>query len=268
MDNTAKARYKHMESLVVEKKMSQNDFAVFRKISSRLAESAKHSEYYDDKGVFCFYNQKDLANDLGISSRTVFNCLSKLKKANILSIKRQGLNKPNKIYFGDISDSQFLQAKNGINCESRTETDTNQDLPKLQGNTKPKKDLGNLFNNNQSTDSVVQDIIKQVLQLDGLDEFTSDERALIKGAVRQLATHPSNYNCTWPQMQYLMSWIDVEMVASAVHSLAKAHLHSHAYNVRQNYLAKTLFSKCDAEENDLNEIKSSLAYYHEQHKST
>jgi len=60
-------------------------------------------------------------------------------------------------------------------------------------------------------------------------------------------------------MQYLMCWIDVEMVISAVHSLAKAHLHNHAYNVRKNYLAKTLFSQCDAEENDLDEIKACAA---------
>lgn len=44
---------------------------------------------------YCFPGQKTLANDMGVSPRSVVSFIKELQKRECITVKRQGLNKPN-----------------------------------------------------------------------------------------------------------------------------------------------------------------------------
>jgi len=44
---------------------------------------------------FCFPGQETLATDIGVSKRSVVSFIKELQKSECVSVKRQGLNKPN-----------------------------------------------------------------------------------------------------------------------------------------------------------------------------
>ena len=44
---------------------------------------------------FCFPGQKTLANDMGVSLRSIVSFIKELQKHEFITVKRQGLNKPN-----------------------------------------------------------------------------------------------------------------------------------------------------------------------------
>jgi hypothetical protein len=44
---------------------------------------------------FCFPGQETLADDMGVSRRSVVSFIKELQEASCISVRRQGLNKPN-----------------------------------------------------------------------------------------------------------------------------------------------------------------------------
>ena len=59
---------------------------------------------------FCFPGQERLAKDMGVTDRSVRTYLQELEKKGFLTIKRQGLGKPN-LYELDVSKNAALAKK-------------------------------------------------------------------------------------------------------------------------------------------------------------
>lgn len=59
---------------------------------------------------FCFPGQERLAKDMGVTDRSVRTYLQELEKKGFLTIKRQGLGKPN-LYELDVSKNATLAKK-------------------------------------------------------------------------------------------------------------------------------------------------------------
>lgn len=61
---------------------------------------------------FCFPGQERLAKDMGVTDRSVRTYLQELETKGFLTIKRQGLGKPN-LYELDVSKNATLARKKG-----------------------------------------------------------------------------------------------------------------------------------------------------------
>lgn len=63
--------------------------------------SKKKMHYYDeDKNVYVIFTRIDLEEKLHVGKSAIASAFEQLKKANLIQEKRQGKNKPNRIYVG------------------------------------------------------------------------------------------------------------------------------------------------------------------------
>ena len=57
------------------------------------------NDWYDESGeVYIYFKREEMEQQLGISERTVSKVMQELKDLSLVEEKKQGLNKPNKIY--------------------------------------------------------------------------------------------------------------------------------------------------------------------------
>ncbi len=68
----------------------------------RINLSARNKDFCDEKGLFVFYNQKELEEQTGMSERTIKYWFSAARKSFLIETVRQGLGLPQKIYVANI----------------------------------------------------------------------------------------------------------------------------------------------------------------------
>ena len=68
----------------------------------RINLSARNKDFCDEKGLFVFYNQKDLEEQTGMAERTIKYWFSSARKNFLIETVRQGPGLPQKIYVANI----------------------------------------------------------------------------------------------------------------------------------------------------------------------
>jgi len=109
---------KETKTLIFQDKRMQRGFAavpriILRDSSIPAAERLLYAlllDYAWQDGE-CFPGQDRLASDMGVSERQIRTLLKSLKKRKLISIKRQGLNKPNIYIIKDL-----LRRKSPAEC--------------------------------------------------------------------------------------------------------------------------------------------------------
>ena len=94
----------------------------------------------DDGTIFLIFKRADLADMLGICTKTVWRAIKQLKEVGLIEEKRQGLNRPNLIYIGKIDYSVPEEKEPENNKDEITDTLSNDTAPILSS------DIENLKN--------------------------------------------------------------------------------------------------------------------------
>lgn len=110
----------------------------------------KKNQYYDEEeNVYVIFTRMDLEEKLHVGKSAISSAFEQLKKANLIQEKRQGKNKPNKIYVGKtISEikEEFINWKS----ENQTSRDTNFISPEVRKSDANKNNILNLKNKNRN----------------------------------------------------------------------------------------------------------------------
>ena len=104
---------------------------IYAILKDRMELSAKNGWSEDNGDIFFLFGQEELAEMACLSPRTVATCLNELKEVGLIDIKRQGLNKANKLYLNKLPS---LQIKTCKNCKSGDENIASQEMQNLQAN--------------------------------------------------------------------------------------------------------------------------------------
>lgn len=78
--------------------LSSTSKLVYGLLLDRMELSRKNEWVNDDNEIYLLYTKQDLAEDLSVSERTVYNSFNELEDLGLIKQERQGLNKPNKIF--------------------------------------------------------------------------------------------------------------------------------------------------------------------------
>ena len=76
------------------KSMSNNARITYSALRDRMDLSIKNNWYDEEGNVFIYYSRENLAEDLGISKRSVITYMKELSKLELIQEKQQGINKP------------------------------------------------------------------------------------------------------------------------------------------------------------------------------
>ena len=97
---------------------------IYAVLRDRMSNSRKNGWHDDNGDIFFYYNQESLATDTCTSPKTVQRSINELKNVGLIDVKRQGLNKPNKLY---INKMPLCPIKTGQNDLSETVNMTSQE---------------------------------------------------------------------------------------------------------------------------------------------
>ena len=95
-------------------KLSNNARILFTLLLDRHRISVKNGWFDDNGEVYIYFKREEMENQIGLSKVTVLKVMQELKDAFLVEEKKQGLNKPNKIYLlspvvgNDESPDQYL----------------------------------------------------------------------------------------------------------------------------------------------------------------
>lgn len=108
------------------------------------------NHYYDEQeNVYVIFTRMDLEEKLHVGKSAIASAFEQLKIANLIQEKRQGKNKPNKIYIGKtISEikEEFINWKS----ENQTSGDTNFNSLEVRKSDVNKNNILNLNNKKKS----------------------------------------------------------------------------------------------------------------------
>ena len=108
----------------------------------------KFNYYDDEKNVFVIFTRIDLGEKLHIGKSAISSAFEQLNKANLIREKRQGNNKPNRIYVGKtISEikEEFINVKSE-NQTSGSPFSNYQEVRKSDTNKNNKLNSKNKYN--------------------------------------------------------------------------------------------------------------------------
>lgn len=71
------------------------------------------ARFTDDKGIFCYYERKALAAEMGISLPTLRRCINALEDAHLIIYRRYGLGAPWRYYITE-------RARDHMECASES----------------------------------------------------------------------------------------------------------------------------------------------------
>ena len=79
-------------------KLSNNARILYTLLSDRHRVSLLN-KWFDENGeVYIYFKREEMENQLGLSERTVSKVMQELKDLHLVEEKKQGMNRPNKIY--------------------------------------------------------------------------------------------------------------------------------------------------------------------------
>ena len=97
------------------------------------------NDWFDDNGeVYIYFKREEMESQLGLSERTISKVMQELKDLSLIEEKKQGLNKPNKIYLlspvigDDENPAPYLDPYTDCEPEITADSDA-QDLPLRTG---------------------------------------------------------------------------------------------------------------------------------------
>ena len=122
-----------------------------QELTNKIPKGKKH--YYDDGGnMYVIFTRMDLEEKLHVGKASISSAFKQLNKANLIREKRQGNNKPNRIYVGKtISEinEDFINVKSE-NQISRSLVSSSHEVRKSDGNK------NNIFKPNSKSNSNYQ----------------------------------------------------------------------------------------------------------------
>lgn len=119
------------------------DKLVYASLRNRLNFSIQNNQY-DEKGYFLFYTQKKLANELGVTPRTISTVFERLKEANLIDYFEEG--NCNKIYICEYDvEAKYLLPKKEKEIPSKPVQEPNFSAPET-----PLSFYANLYDENFS----------------------------------------------------------------------------------------------------------------------
>ena len=104
-------------------KMSNNARMLYTLLLDRHRISVKNGWYDDNGEVYIYFKREEMEAQVGLSKVTVLKVMQELKELFLVEEKKQGLNKPNKIYLltpvvgGDENPDQYLDPAPGYSSE-------------------------------------------------------------------------------------------------------------------------------------------------------
>ena len=119
---------------------------VYAMLKDRMKLSMKEGWHDENGEVYINFTQETLAQFLNVTPRAVKQVMAALKDAGLISTKRQGLGKPNKIYIHKLLP---LPLHGEINCPSEVKSDS-----PIRGNELPPINTDSIHTDNIHTDSV------------------------------------------------------------------------------------------------------------------
>ena len=84
------------------KNLSNDAIIAYSLLLDRLSLSEKNKWHDENDNVFLIYTREQLSERLNVSLKTVTNIMRQLAEVELIEEKRQGLNKPNLIYIGQL----------------------------------------------------------------------------------------------------------------------------------------------------------------------
>ena len=112
------------------KSMSNNARITYSALRDRMDLSIKNNWHDEEGNVFIYYSRENLAEDLGVSDKSIRTYMKELSKLELIQEKRQGLNKPNIIYICMPLDTEnTLTGKSYRSKPVKVTVQDGQDLP-------------------------------------------------------------------------------------------------------------------------------------------
>jgi len=110
-------------------KISNNARILYTLLLDRHRISIKNGWFDDNGEVYIYFKREEMENQIGLSKITVLKVMQELKDLFLVEEKKQGLNKPNKIYLlspavgDDESPAPYLDPESDYNPEKENEYD-------------------------------------------------------------------------------------------------------------------------------------------------
>ena len=121
----------------------------YANVLNNKTSKAKNHYYDDQENVYVIFTRTDLEEKLHVGKSAIASAFEQLKIVNLIQEKRQGQNKPNKIYVGKtISEikEEFINWKS----ENQTSGGRNFNSPEVRKSGVNKNNILNLKNKNKS----------------------------------------------------------------------------------------------------------------------
>ena len=133
--------------------------------------SIKNKWVNDNGEVFLLYKQERMAEDIGVSERTIRRAICKLEAFGLLSQERQGLNMPNKLYVSSVDIEETLEKSGAVNLSAQE----GQICPpnKTNINKTNKEEIEKL--SNAHSQAHVLDVLPQAQEVFEDDNFLEDD---------------------------------------------------------------------------------------------
>lgn len=96
-------------------KITMQEAVVYAFMRYRLQLSMGKEKYHDEDGYFIYFSLKELAETFKVTERAVQKWLNKMRDHGLISTKRQGLGKPQKIYINLIESNDDCES---VDCEN------------------------------------------------------------------------------------------------------------------------------------------------------
>ena len=122
------------ENDLYKDKLNSDAKLLYGFLLNRLLLSAKNNWIDEDGTIYLIFSRKDVQKLLNLSDKTVTKAFKQLGECNLISEKRQGVKKPNKIYVGKILHDPKLTHMIRKKYDSRLVKSTNHESENLRPN--------------------------------------------------------------------------------------------------------------------------------------
>ena len=178
-----------------KEKLNSDSKILYAFLLDRLSLSQRN-HWFDEYGrVYLIFTREEVQNKLCLSEKTVTKAFKQLLEVNLISEKRQGLEKPNLIYVGKIQHEEVitnieqknLQVLNSKNYGSREVKNTILDAEKF-----PTINPNNIKTNVTNTDSInpqnnnVCISLNAVKEKSQLNDFSKEEQTMLEDVIERL----------------------------------------------------------------------------------
>ena len=160
--------------------------------------SIKNKWVNDNGEVFLLYKQERMAEDIGVSERTIRRAICKLEAFGLLSQERQGLNMPNKLYVSSVDIEETLEKCGAVNLSvqegqicppnktniNKTNKEEIRKLSNAHSQAHGLDDFEGPCNDDMLDDNFLEDDAEEVFIPPVLDENNRKDKSVIKQAVK------------------------------------------------------------------------------------